>query len=74
MPMPTARVLVVDDDEDDFVLASSLLSRTRQPIYEVEWAPTFDRGLVRLRDEPFDACLVDVPPSKHRTHGSCQTR
>jgi len=59
MPMPTARVLVVDDDEDDFVLASSLLSRTRQPIYEVEWAPTFDRGLVRLRDEPFDACLVD---------------
>jgi len=54
-----ARVLVVDDDEDDFILASRLLARTGEPAYAVEWAQTFESGLARLRETPFDACLVD---------------
>ena len=54
-----ARVLVIDDDEDDFILASRLLERTGEPAYAAEWAQTFEAGLARLRETPFDACLVD---------------
>ncbi len=57
--MIRARVLVIEDDEDDFVLASNLLSRSQTPEYSLEWAPTYEEGLEKLRDGSFDACLVD---------------
>ena len=57
--LPGPRVLVVDDDEDDFVLASSLLSRSQLPGYTIEWAPSYAEGLRRLHEDTFDACLVD---------------
>jgi signal transduction histidine kinase len=54
-----ASVLVVDDDVDDFVIARDLLTASRQPVYQVEWARTFDEGLARLLGGAFDACIVD---------------
>jgi signal transduction histidine kinase len=57
--MSRPRVLVIEDDEDDFVLASSLLSRSQAPEYSLEWAPTYEEGLEKLRQGSFDACLVD---------------
>ncbi len=56
--MSRPRVLVIEDDEDDFVLASSLLSRSDAK-YSLEWAPTYEEGLEKLRQGSFDACLVD---------------
>jgi signal transduction histidine kinase len=52
------RVLIVDDDEDDFVLARGLLDQAA-PSYVVEWASSYEEGLARLEAESFDACLVD---------------
>lgn len=59
MSVDQARVLIVDDDEDDAVLARSLLRESEQPTYESVWAPTYEEGIARLTSERFDACLVD---------------
>src|SRR6476646_6439035 len=53
------RVLLVDDEEDEFVLARDLLRRAGKGRFSLEWASTFDAGLDLLRMNRFDVCLVD---------------
>ncbi len=52
-------ILLVEDDEDDFLLASEFLSEIEDFEHRVEWATTFDAGVVALRQHTFDICLVD---------------
>lgn len=59
-----ARILLVDDNEVDFVSTRRMLSRlsTGEPMsshYMVEWAPSVDEALVALESERHDVCLVD---------------
>jgi len=53
------RVLLVDDEEDEFVLARDLLRRAGPGRFRLEWASTFDAGLDLLSDNLVDVCLVD---------------
>ena len=53
------RVLLVDDEEDEFVLARDLLRRAGKGRFSLEWAPTFDAGLDFLSVNMADVCLVD---------------
>ena len=39
------RVLIVDDDEDDFMLAQNLLSKIEGQQFKVEWAVSYEDGL-----------------------------
>ncbi|MGE3275898.1 MAG: response regulator [Vicinamibacterales bacterium] len=59
MPVDQARVLIVDDDEDDVLLTRDLLATSVRPVYALEWAPTYEEGMQRVTTEEFDACLVD---------------
>ncbi|MFT7678772.1 MAG: CheY-like chemotaxis protein, partial [Planctomycetota bacterium] len=59
-----ARILLVDDNEVDFVFTRRMLSRlsTGDPMsshYMVEWSPGVDEALVALESERHDVCLVD---------------
>lgn len=59
-----ARILLVDDNEVDFVFTRRMLSRlsTADPMsshYMVEWAPSVDEALVVLESGRHDVCLVD---------------
>ena len=53
------RVLLVDDEEDEFVLARDLLRRAGDGRFSLEWARTFDAGLDLLSINMADVCLVD---------------
>jgi two-component system cell cycle sensor histidine kinase/response regulator CckA len=53
------RVLLVDDEEDEFVLARDLLRRVGADRFSLEWARTFDAGLDLLSVNVADVCLVD---------------
>jgi PAS domain S-box-containing protein len=53
------RVLLVDDEEDEFVLARDLLRRAGDGRFRLEWASTFDAGLDLLSVNTADVCLVD---------------
>lgn len=56
---PPIRILVVDDEEDQFVLVRRLLAPFTSPGFEVEWADGHATGMVALERRPFDVCLVD---------------
>ena len=53
------RLLLVDDDEDAFHLTRGILDQDPNCTYAIEWAPTYERGILSLATNPFDAALVD---------------
>jgi hypothetical protein len=53
------RVLLVDDDEDDFIIARDLISRIRDRRCQVDWVNNFAAGLEAVRRREHDICLLD---------------
>ncbi len=53
------KVLIIDDDEDDYLLASSHFARIPGQRYTLRWAPGYDEALAALEGERFDVCLLD---------------
>lgn len=53
------RVLLVEDDEDDFVLTSSLLSGIEGQKVDLEWVANYPDALRALGRSAHDVCLVD---------------
>ncbi len=60
--MPTRsliRVLVVDDDEDDYILTREILHEISGVEYEVAWASGYEEGLAEAHSCGYDVYLVD---------------
>lgn len=52
-------ILVVDDDEDDFVIVKDLLSEISANRFKVQWEPDYDRAHHFILSQDFDVYLVD---------------
>ncbi len=39
------RVLLVDDDQDDFLIVSDMLSEAEDTRFELDWVQTYEAGL-----------------------------
>ena len=59
MNRPNIRVLVVDDDEDDFFIAKELFSEIPVNNITVDWASTYDKGLQSYKNGEHDIYFVD---------------
>ena len=53
------RVLLIEDDEDDYTLVRDLLREVPHVEYEVEWAPTYEEALKAIETPAHDVCLLD---------------
>ena len=53
------RVLLIDDDEDEFVLTRDLVSEFERGAVNLEWNDSFDAGLRTITEARHDAILVD---------------
>jgi signal transduction histidine kinase len=52
-------ILLIEDDEEDFILLKKHLSRIRDFHYEVIWESSYDNGLARMQERTHDICMVD---------------
>ncbi len=52
-------ILLVEDDEDDYVLARDLLSEIFGPALKLDWAESWDAGLAALHKGTHDICIAD---------------
>jgi two-component system, cell cycle response regulator len=59
MDSPTVRVLLVEDDEDDYILTRALLTDGFGERYIADWAKTHASGLEKLIGGTYDVALVD---------------
>jgi signal transduction histidine kinase len=53
------RVLLIDDNEDDAMIAQAMLAQVRGISFDVEWVATFRQGLEKLNEDSHDICLLD---------------
>ena len=53
------RVLLVDDDEDDFLIISNLMAKIPQSPFTVEWVSTPDAAKKTIAEQRHDIYLVD---------------
>lgn len=56
---PIIRLLIVEDDEEDYDLTEELLARAPETRFDVVWANSVEAGLRQIATDRFDACLVD---------------
>ncbi len=59
------RVLLIEDDEDDFVLTRDLLREIDPTRYELEWVTDFPQGRDRIANSAHDVCLLDYRLGQH---------
>ena len=59
MNQANIRLLIVDDDEDDFFLTSDYLKDIRSQQFDITWACSFDEGVAQLAQTKFDLCFFD---------------
>ena len=57
--MDVVRVLLVEDDEDDFVLVRESLEEIERVRFELDWVQSFDAALERLQENEYAAVLTD---------------
>src|ERR1700735_2173212 len=53
------KVLLVDDDEDDYLITRDLVSRVRESRYQLEWINNYNEGLAAIKRGEHDICLLD---------------
>jgi two-component system, cell cycle sensor histidine kinase and response regulator CckA len=53
------KILLLDDDEDDFVITRELLGETYGGKFELEWHSDYDKALGAAREDRHDVCLID---------------
>ena len=53
------KVLLVEDDEDDYILARSLFGEIKRNTFKLEWVSTYDAGLKAMAANKHDVCLID---------------
>jgi diguanylate cyclase (GGDEF)-like protein/PAS domain S-box-containing protein len=53
------RILLVDDDEDDYVFTRDLLADSDRTVFHVEWVATFDEAAEAISRGEHDLYLID---------------
>ena len=59
------KVLLVEDDEDDYLLAKDLFEEIAGEGYELEWVRSFDEALALENTDCYDICLLDYRLGEH---------
>jgi signal transduction histidine kinase len=59
------RVLLIEDDEDDFVLTRQWLSEIPFKKYDLHWVDSYEGALQSLGEGEFDVCLLDYRLGRH---------
>lgn len=59
------KILIIDDDEDDYLIVKDMLQKARGRKFEIDWAPTYQAGMAKLWSHPYHAVLVDYDLGQH---------
>ncbi|MEM6263294.1 MAG: hybrid sensor histidine kinase/response regulator [Bacteroidota bacterium] len=59
------RILLIDDDEEDFIITSDLVEEIRHRKYLVDWTDDFQVAQERIENQSYDIYLVDYRLGHH---------
>ncbi|ANQ49709.1 response regulator [Flammeovirga sp. MY04] len=58
-PSATIKVLLIDDDEDDYIITEDILEEIPFRNYSLEWEPNYDKALEKVMSGDYDVYIVD---------------
>jgi DNA-binding NtrC family response regulator len=53
------KILIVDDDEDDFIITSGYIKDIKNSSFDIEWAPSYATGVAKMANGVYDLYFVD---------------
>lgn len=59
MDRPPIRILLIEDDEDDYILVTDFLSEIVSSRYALTWESSYEAALRALNRLEYDVCLLD---------------
>jgi diguanylate cyclase (GGDEF)-like protein/PAS domain S-box-containing protein len=59
------RVLLVEDDEDDYLITREMLAGQDRARFSVDWCSDFNQGLITIREQRHDVYLIDYHLGPH---------
>lgn len=59
------KILIIDDDEDDYLIARDLLKEAKGRRFDIHWVNTYAAGKEELNSRHYNAVLVDYDLGKH---------
>jgi len=57
--LPPVKVLLVDDDEDEYIITRRIISEIVGRKHLLDWAPTYEQGLATIEQGQHDIYLID---------------
>ena len=64
------RVLLIDDDQEDFLLVSDMLAEAENTRFKLDWVKTYEAGLEAICEGEYDVCLLDYFIGAHNGLGT----
>lgn len=58
-------ILLIEDDEEDYILTKELLNDIPGKKYRIDWADSYTTGLKKLMTNPYDIALIDYRLGKN---------
>ncbi|NEN93441.1 MAG: hybrid sensor histidine kinase/response regulator, partial [Okeania sp. SIO3H1] len=52
-------LLLIEDDQDDFIAINDILSEVESPKISLDWENTYEGGLAAIETGEYDVCLLD---------------
>ncbi|HKU51610.1 MAG TPA: response regulator, partial [Nitrospira sp.] len=59
MKKPPLKILLIEDDEDDYFITSDLLAEVEGDAYELVWISRYSEALPAVLAHDYDVCLID---------------
>jgi signal transduction histidine kinase len=53
------KILLIEDDEDDYILTKEIINEIPVNVYKLEWASNYEEGLNAMKSNSFDVFLLD---------------
>jgi signal transduction histidine kinase len=63
------RVLLIEDDEDDFIITQDILAEIPEKMYQLDWASNYESGLIAIKSNTHDVYLLDYRLGKENGLG-----
>jgi len=63
--LSTIKVLLIDDDEDDYIITRDILREIASTRYELDWENNYDHAISRILERKHDVYLVDYRLGSH---------
>jgi signal transduction histidine kinase len=59
MSAEPTKILLIDDDEDDYLITRDLISQIRDRRHHLDWVNNYDDGLAAIKRDEYALCLLD---------------